>query len=61
MAHMETVQNIWIIIIIILLTAIAYSLIDLKSEWERFTLQDGRDLYKHFHLDEHPIPDFLNR
>jgi len=60
MLHMETVQNIWIIVIIILLTAITYALIDLKSHWDRFSLQDWKELYN-FCIWEKSHLDFLYR
>ena len=39
--------------------ATSFSLVEEKNN--SFSLQDWIDLHTHFHWDEHPIPEFMNR
>lgn len=49
---------VWILYIIVIATS--FSFVEEKSVWERFTKQDGVELYEYCNLNG-SIPDFITR
>ena len=59
MKHNEIILFLLVGVLYIVVFATSFSLVEEKSN--SFSLQDWIDLDTHFHWDEHPIPEFMNR